>query len=64
MRAATRSTTTGRIPLSSDYVIEARLNSDEGEEEEEVEGKEGKEGGDLKGVKLEGLAIGEQTPLL
>ena len=75
VRAATRSTATGRIPLSSDYVIEARLGSDEAEEEEEGEqgakeqgakGSEGDRGGGdgLGGLKVEELSVGEKTPLL
>lgn len=32
MKAATKTTETGRLPLSSDYVIEARARSDDEEE--------------------------------
>ena len=62
VRAATRSTTTGRIPLSSDYVIEARLSSDESEGEEEQSVCEAEsiiEGAAQKNLSVENLKLND-----
>ena len=61
VKAATRSTTTGRIPLSSDYVIEARLCSDEADDEESAAVTVAEE---LKGLAVEQISQDEKTPLL
>ena len=62
VKAATRSTTTGRIPLSSDYVIEARLRSDESEGEEELsvcETESTIEGATQKNLSVENLKLND-----